>query len=86
VQCPNVVRVLYAPLDRTGEPKVVAIDLLGFADMPLIEEKSGQGMPRGMHPCPRLRVGQVVIKLNGAAELPIRLFVTALMIGELSVQ
>jgi hypothetical protein len=78
--------VLYAPLDRTAQPEVVAIDLLGFGDMPLIEEKSGQGMPRGVHPGPRLGVGQVVIKLDGSAELPIRLFVTALMIGELSVK
>jgi hypothetical protein len=78
--------VLYAPLDRTAQPKVVAIDLLGFGGMPLIEEKSGQGMPRGMHPCPRLRVGQVVIKLDGATELPIRLLVTALMVGDLSVK
>jgi hypothetical protein len=78
--------VLCAPLDRPAQPKVVAINVLGFGDMPLIEEESGQGMPRGMHPCPRLRVGQVVIKLDGATELPIRLFVTALMIGELSVK
>jgi hypothetical protein len=73
--------VLYAPLDRTAQPKVVAIDLLGFGDLPLIEEKSGQGMPWGMHPCPRLGVGQVVIKLDGATELPVRLFVTAFMVG-----
>ena len=30
VQRPHVVRVLCAPLDRTAQPKVVAIDLLGF--------------------------------------------------------
>jgi len=54
--------------------------------MPLIEEKSGQGMTRGMHPCPRLGVGQVVIKLDGTAELPVGFFVTALMIGDLSVK
>jgi len=78
--------VLCAPLDGTAQPEVVAVDFLGFGDMPLIEEKGGQGMPWGMHPGPRLRVGQVVVKLDGATKVPICLFVTALMVGELSVE
>jgi len=86
MQCPNVVRVPRAPLDRIAQPQVVAVDLLGLGDMPLIEEKGGQRMPRGMHPGPRLGVGQVVIKLDGATKVPIRLFVTALVIGKLSVE
>ena len=86
VQCPNVVGVLCAPLDGIAQPEVVAIDLLGFGGMPLIEEKGGQGMPWGMHPGPRLGVGQVVVKFDGATKVAIRLFVTALMVGELSVE
>jgi hypothetical protein len=70
--------VLCAPLDGTAQPEVVAVDLLGFGDMPLIEEQGGQGMPRGMHPGPRLGVGQVVVKLDGATEVPVRLFATPL--------
>ncbi len=86
VQRPHIVRMLGAALDVAAEAEVVAVDLLGFLDMALIQKQGRERVARRMHPGPRLGVGEIIVERDGLAQMPEGLVVLASVKGELAIE
>ncbi len=78
--------MLGAALDVAAEAEIVTVELLGFFDMALIQKQCREGVARWMHPGPGLGVGQIVVELDGLAQMPVGLVVLPLMVGELAIE
>jgi hypothetical protein len=77
MQRPHIVRVLGGALHRAAQAEIVAIALLGFFTMALVEKQGGQRMARRGHPRPMLGLGQIVVKLDRLPQVGVGLFMLA---------
>jgi hypothetical protein len=85
MQSPNIVGMLGATLHVSAQAQIIAINLFGLFSMSLIEKQRSEGMARGVHPGPRLCVGEIVVKVDCLAQVLIGFLMATLMIGQLAV-
>jgi hypothetical protein len=82
---PDIVRLLSTALHPAAQAQIIAIDLLGFVHVPLIEQERGERVARRVHPGSWLGVGEIVIELHRPAQMSISLVMIALMISKLAI-
>ena len=85
MQCPDIVRMLRAPLDPAAQAKILAVDLLRFLKVALFDKKSAQRVPRRMHPGPRLVVRQRVVPPDALSKVDERFGVVSHVIFHLAI-
>src|SRR5581483_2089962 len=68
VQAPDVAGMLAGPGQGAVEPEVGPVDRFSFLDPALLEQQRAVGVPGGLHPAPRLVVGQPVLEFDRAAQ------------------
>ncbi len=66
VQGPDVARVLQRAREGAVQAEVGPVDRFRLLDPSLFEEECAVGVPGGLHPAPRLVVGEVVVQFDGA--------------------
>jgi hypothetical protein len=86
VQAPDVARALQRPGQGVVEPEVRPVDRGGLLHPSLLEQQCAVGVPRRLHPAPRLVARQPVVQLDGAAQVGERLLDVALPVFELAVE
>ena len=69
VQAPDVAWMLTGPGQSVVEAKVGTVDGLGLGQHVLLEEQGTVGVPGGLHPTPRLVVGQTVVQFDRTAQV-----------------
>ena len=69
VQAPDVAWVLAGPRQRVVEAQVGAVDGLGLGHHVLFQKQGTVGVPGGLHPAPRLVVGQTVVQFDRTAQV-----------------
>ena len=86
VEAPDVVGMAARPDDALVEPEILAIDGFGLGDPALLEEQGAERMPHGLHPAPRLVVGEVVLQPYRLPEVVEGVVVAALPVLDFAVE
>ena len=69
VQAPHVVGMPARPAQLAVEAQVGPVDGLGLVEAALLHQQRPEGVAGGLHPAPRLVVGQVVVELDRPTEV-----------------
>ena len=86
VQAPQVAGVLAGPAQRRVQAKVCLVDFRGLFHPALLEQQCAVGVPGGLHPPPRLVVGQCVVEFDGSPQVREGLLEKPFPIGDFTVE
>jgi hypothetical protein len=86
MQSPDVVRVLRAALNVGIQAEIIAVNTLGLFDVASLQKKGRKRMARGMHPCPRLDVFEVVVPTHTLPQMPKGQFEVSLVVLQFALE